>query len=261
LIGSNVIPAVLFYIFLGYIFVSVSHDKLFLIQASPIYAISILSITAVGALSLVYYFKNNKANRLKTFYTFISLSIMFYVLAEISWAWLESLHINPYMNIPDVFYALYFIFGIRACISLFWCRIQLIPKYYKIIPAIITLLGLLSYVLLSLEQYGTTTFWFGFMMMILSASLLGCATLATLTVRKAPKLGLIGSLFGIAFLANSLGDIFYYAAENTGSYVITDWYNIVWAGTPLILIYAMIRHRFLYGEEDAGKTKQKKNKK
>jgi len=261
MIGSNVLPAVLFYIFLGYVLVSISYDEIFLIQAVPIYLISILAITAVGSLSLVYYFKNNKANRLKTFYVFISLSIMSYVLAEISWALLESLHINPYMNIPDIFYALYFIFGIRACISLFWCRIQLIPKYYKAIPAIITLLGLLAYTILSIDQYGTLTFWFGFMMMLFSASLLGCSALATLTVRKAPKLGLIGSLFGIAFLANSLGDIFYYAAENTGSYAITDWYSIVWAGTPLILIYAMIRHRFLYSEEDAGTTKQKKNKK
>lgn len=261
MIGSNVLPAVLFYIFLGYVFVSISYDESFLTQAVPIYIISVLSITAVGALSLVYYFKNNKAKRLTTFYTFISLSIMSYVVAEISWVLIESIQIHPYMNIPDIFYGLYFVFGIRACISLFWCRIQLIPKYYKAIPAIITLLGLLAYSLLSLDQYGTHTFWFGFIMMIFSASLLGCAALATLTVRKAPKLGLIGTLFGIAFLANSLGDIFYYAAENTGSYVITDWYSIVWAGTPLILIYAMIRHRFLYGEEDAGKTKQKKNKK
>lgn len=260
MIGKNILPAIFIYIFLGYMIVNSHYDQTFLIQSVPIYLISILSITTVGSLSLVYYFKNNNAHRLTRFYTYISLSTAFYVLAEISWAWLESLQIHPYMNIPDIFYGLYFIFAVLACITLFWCRINLMSLRYKLIPIPIALLGIGAYVVLSLNEFGTSTFWFGFLMMIFSASLLGTAALATITVRKAPKLGLIGSLFGIAFLANSLADIFYYTAENTGSYGITDWYSIVWAGTPLILIYAMIRHRFLYGEDNAGTTKQKKNK-
>jgi len=169
-----------------------------------------------------------------------------YAIAEMLWGYFDSIGQETYPSLAEIFYVGYFIGAILFCITIFWNRRSIIPLWVKITGITSGVLCIVFYLLFSINHLDSDVFGISTFFMIQSSILLTTSLIAVLFTLKSKHLKKIWIIFGIVFTANSIADIFYYSGENAGHYLYTDWTNIVWFSTILLLFYGLYTHRYLY---------------
>jgi hypothetical protein len=238
------IMGVLVFIFLLDIFALYSFDEDLWLY-SQISIVAVLAITTSLMIVLVLHYWN-KSKEFATAYIFLTLSLASYTIAELLWGYFDSIGSETYPSLADLFYGLYFVNAILFCITFIWNKRCCMPFYIKITGIVIGTITFSLYLGLSANYLDYDTFVTGTIMMALSSILMGVAVTAALIILKNPKLRIVWIMYGIAFVGNSIADIFYYSTENMGVYQYTDWTNIMWFGTILLIFYGGFIHNYLY---------------
>lgn len=240
------IIGVICYVFVMYAFVTRTFDESFLIAFTPIMLISALAITTSLTLNLVFHYRT-KSRRFTTSYVFLSIAFAGYTIAEILYGVFDITGIDPYPStIVEPFYGVYFVASSMFCLTLFWCRKELIQRRMVIVSILAAVAFFATYLILSLEYVDSEYFATSTIMMIMSSALLGSSTLTTITLWKAPQLRKVWMIIGIALFCNGIADISYYSNINNDHFLYSDVSNIIWFGTALMIFYAAYKHRFLY---------------
>ncbi len=238
--------SVLVYFFVLFVFVvydGVSEQTGEIITISFVSAIGIS--TSLIFVTMKHY--KTKSERFSKSYLYLGIGFIGYVLAELLYGIFDSAGILPFPSPVDIFYGIYFVGSILFCLTIFWCRKNVIPHRVIITSIASSCAVFVLYVILSINYSNSfETFWACTVMMGLSSVLLGSAVLATITTLKAPKLRRVWVIFGIALVFNSIADILYYAGENTGEYAYTDISTLIWFGSILMVFFAVYKHRYLY---------------
>ncbi len=235
---------VLIFVACGYIFGTYTFDN-----DLPLFVqltlVSALAIVASLVVNLIFYYRK-KSKKFTISYIFLAVSISSYTIAEILWGYFESVGYETYPSVAEIFYVLYFVGAILFCVKIFWNNNCLMPKYIPLAGIGSAVACMVVYLLLSLYHVESEVFWVSTGMMILSSTLVGAGVTTTLFLLKSKDLKKIWIVIGMAFIANSIADIFYYTGENAGHYQYTDPVNIVWFSTILLLFWGLYNHRYLY---------------
>jgi len=238
------LACILIFFFLTYIFGTYTFDTdlwLFVQMA----LISALVITTSLIINLILHYRT-KSREFTISYIFLAVSIGSYAVAEILWGYFDSVGIDTYPSIAEIFYISYFINGILFCITFIWDKKHCIPLYIKAVGILFAVIIFSSYLILSQNNLTSEVFGISTFMMGLSSILIGSAVTASLIISKNPKLKKVWIMYGVAFVGNSIVDIFYYSGENAGMFQYTDWANIMWFGTILLIFYGGFMHNYLY---------------
>jgi len=111
--------------------------------------------------------------------------------------------------------------------------------------SLITVIGILSYVILSGDDLYSSSSILGLTFVILTSLLIGVSTI-TLFLLRDTDIHKIWMIIVFSFFLGAIGDIFYYADENTNNWSMGDFVNIIWFVSYLILIYALIGQRSIF---------------
>jgi len=229
----------LVYIFGTYVFV----EELYLfVQISLVAAIAITTSLIINI--ILYYRKKSK--NFTVSYIFLAISMGSYAIAEILWGYFDSIDQETYPSLAEIFYVGYFVGAILFCVTVFWKRRSFIPLWIKITGITSGILCTVFYLLLSINYLDSQVFGISTFFIIQSSILLTTSLITVLFTLKSKHLKKIWIIFGSVFTVNSIADIFYYSGENAGHYLYTDWTNIVWFSTILLLFYGLYTHRYLY---------------
>lgn len=204
-----------------------------------------LAITTSLIVNIIFFYRK-KSKTFTISYIFLAISMSSYGIAEILWGYFDSIGYETYPSIADIFYVNNFIFAILFCITIIWKWRSFIPLWIKIVGITGGVISVITYLLLSINYMDSDVFLIGTLLMILSAALVSSSLITVLFVYKSTHLKKIWILFSVAFFANCIADICYYANENAGNYSYTDWTNIIWFSTILLLFYGLYTHRYLY---------------
>lgn len=207
--------------------------------------VSTLTITTSLIINLIFYYRR-KSQKFTISYIFLGLSITSWGIAEVLWAHFEHIGSTTYPSTADLFYALNFVFAILFCMTLIWSWRKSILPQYKIIGILSGLSLIVTYVILSANNLQSDTFVLGGIMTMLSAGLVVSSVITMLFVYKSIHLKQIWVLFSVVFLVNCIADVSYYSSENAGLFAYTDWTNLVWFGSTILLFYALYTHRYTY---------------
>jgi len=213
------------------------HDDVYaMIYVSPIIICIIIS------LSLSHHYK--KSHNFSMGFLFFGLSMLSLLMAEIMWVVMPYFEIRQYESYPDIFYLGY------ATLSLIfpWYILKHVGIHLNVIQyltiSLITIFGILSYVILSNGEYGFS-FNLGLVFAILTSGLLGISVV-TLIVMKNTKIFRVWTIIVFSVFIGAISDIWYYASENTGDWSAGDHTNIVWFASYLIMIFALYEQRYSY---------------
>lgn len=212
-------------------------DVFGIIYMTPIIVISIMSFS----LARVY----RKIPAFFYGYLLLGLSFASHVAAEVSWLLMDYLNLENYQSYPDIFYVAFSLFLLLHP----W----VIMKHFKIKPKRISyvllitciIVGNLVYVGLSWDHMDADSFLYGLAFVTMTNTVLGSVVVAIITL-KGTKIFKVWILICIALVINTISDIYYYASENFSDWSQGDWVNITWFITYILLIYALIEHRYKY---------------
>jgi len=254
---ENIVILSLFGMFFGIIvlfYADYVHEDVYaMIYASPIIVCVVIS------LSLSYHYKKSRDFSLA--FLFFGLSMLSLLIAEIMWVIMPYFEIPQYESYPDIFYLGY------AVLSLIFPWFVL--RHYKIclniihylIILLITIVGILTYVELSNNNdLHSSSFSLGLVFAVLTSFLTGISTIM-LFVLKNTKIFRVWMIIAFSLFISALSDIWYYASENTEDWSGSDFTNIVWFASYLIMIYALgeQRHSYVIIKKSFKQVKEKKS--
>ena len=251
------ILGVVTYVFCMYTFSVFVFDEDFLIYFTPLMLVSALAITTSLIVNLIFHY-HGKSQRFSRAYTYLAIGFAAYTIAELLYGLFDIHGMEPYPSLVEPFYMVYFAGSILFCIALWWCRRNLIPKYLLGVSAAVGVICFAAYMLLSMNATAVTAaenadyHLVSNIMMVFSSVLVGAATLTSITLWKAPQLKNVWLVIGVALFLNAIADIFYYSNINYGHFLYSDFSNIIWFGTVLMIFFALYKHRFLYMGEKHG---------
>lgn len=202
-----------------------------------------IAICAVMAFTLSVKYK--KVPKFCLGHIFLGISMTFFVLAEISWIIFSHLNLDQYPSLIDIFYSLYFLFAILHPISVlkfFQSKPQ--KKHYALVGGIVGL-SLLLYVVFTPALEGFETWIVGIHFIAMSSTLLGVAIVATILLNKRQVFP-FWIVLAISFFINCLADLHYYSSENWSEWQITDFVNVMWFTSNMVMVYALLQHRRMY---------------
>jgi len=200
-------------------------------------------ICIVMSLSLYIHYK--KSHNFSLAFLFLGLSTLSLLIAEILWILMPYLGISQYESYPDIFYFGYNIFSLVFP----W----FILKHYKIcfnafhyiIILLITISGVFIYIILSNSELESSSFVLGLLFVSLTSILIGIS-IVTMTTLKNTKIFRVWIIIMFSFFISGISDIWYYASENVGDWEPSNWVNIVWFVSYLIIIFALGQQRHSY---------------
>ena len=239
---ENIMILVLFGILFGIIvffYADDTPDDVYgMIYISPIIVCIVLSFSL---------FKHYKKTRSFSYgFFFVGLSHLSLLVAELLWLVMPYLGMTQYESYPDIFYL-----GYAVCSLVFpW----FILRHYKIrlsliqylLILLITIIGISSYITLSYGMWDySPSFGLGFVFAVLTSALAG-VSIVTMFALKNTKMFLVWKLIVFSFFMTTIADIWYYASENTVDWSPSDWTNIVWFASYLIMIFALCEQNYSY---------------
>jgi len=248
----------LVFVFAVYIFGTYTFDEDLWIFV-PIILIPTLIIIISLIVVLIFYFKE-KSKDITISYIFLACAMVFYVIAEILWVYFESINIDPYPSLADLFYVGYFVSSILFCSKIIWKYFKFISIWTKIGGGIVGVCAILLYLIFSVDHFDSEMFQLGTFFTVLSSILLSVGVIVSFTMLKSTRLRDVWLIFGIMFCIDSVADVFYYASENTSSYLYTNWVNIAWFGGGLVVILWIIYSQVLYKPTTLRKARLNKKK-
>lgn len=214
-----------------------TEDVFGIIYMTPIIVISIMSFSLAKVYRKITAF----------FYGFLLLGLSFasHVAAEIIWLLMDHLNLEGYQSYPDIFYVAFNLFLLLHP----W----VIMKHFKIKPKIISyvllviciIVGNSIYIVISWDYMYVDSFLYGLAFVTITNTVLGSAVVAIITL-KGTKIFKVWIIICIALIINTISDIYYYASENFSDWTQGDWVNITWFITYVLLIFALIEHRYKY---------------
>ena len=176
-------------------------------------------------------------------YNMLAIAFLSMLFAEITYFVYEQfLDLEPYPSIADVFFfvfypmiILYLIINIRF----------FAPKFSKLGALTITgipLIATLTYLSLTLEDFGSFDFFYGIIFVSAASITLGLAIYAASIFRG----GLVGTAWFVLVLGitiNLIGDVWYYYVEVVESYSLGHPVNLCWYSAYLLILYALYKHK------------------
>jgi len=253
---ENIVILSLFGMFFGIIvlfYADYVHEDVYaMIYASPIIVCVVIS------LSLSYHYK--KSRNFSLGFLFFGMSMLLLLIAEVMWVVMPYFEIPQYESYPDIFYLGY------ATLSLIFPWFVL--KHYQIrlniihylVILLITIVGILAYVELSNGDLHSSSFNLGLVFAVLTSFLTGISIIMLFVLRNT-KIFRVWMLIAFSLFISAIADIWYYASENTEDWSASDFTNIVWFVSYLIMIYALGEQRHSYVITEKKSFKQVKEKK
>jgi len=176
-------------------------------------------------------------------YNMLAIAFLFMLFAEITYFVYEQfLDLEPYPSIADVFFfAFYPMIILYLIINLRFFA----PKFSKL--GILTVTGIpliatLTYLNLTLEDFGSFDFFYGIIFVAAASVTLGLAIYAASIFRG----GLVGTAWLVLVLGitiNLIGDVWYYYIEVIESYSLGHPVNLCWYSAYLLILYALYKHK------------------
>jgi len=180
------------------------------------------------------------------------LAMLSLLIAEITWVVMPYFEMSQYESYPDIFYMTYAMLSlVFPCFVLKHYKIRLNTIQYLTI-LLITILGILAYVGLSIDGMYYSSFNLGLAFTVLTSLFLGIGTVTLLSIRNT-KIFRVWMIIVFSVLIGAVSDIWYYASENTENWAPNDWTNVVWFVSYLVMIFALSEQRHSYV------TKEKKH--
>lgn len=214
-----------------------NEDVFALIYTTPIIVIAIMSLSLSKKYRKIAHFCYG--------HLVLGLAFVSEIFAELTWRLMDYMNMPQYESYPDIFYVIYGLFLIAHP----W----IIMRHFKVKPskmawllfALCMVVGVGLYYFISFDYLDSDSFMFGLGFIILTNTLLGSVIVAMLTLRGT-EIFKVWVLLGIAFFINAAADIYYYASENFSDWQQSDFVNIVWFTGYIIIIYALLEHRYKY---------------
>lgn len=176
-------------------------------------------------------------------YNMLAIAFLFMLFAEITYFVYEQfLDLEPYPSIADVFF---FVFYPMIILYLIINLRFFAPKFSKF--GILTITGIpiiatLTYLSLTLEDFGSFDFFYGIIFVSAASITLGLAIYAASIFRG----GLVGTAWLVLVLGitiNLIGDVWYYYIEVIESYSLGHPVNLCWYSAYLLILYALYKHK------------------
>jgi len=228
------------------------HDDVYgMIYMSPIILCIVLSF------SLFRRYK--KTRNFSLGFLFVGLANLSLLIAEFLWLLMSYLEIKQYESYPDIFYigyaisSLVFPWFILKHYKIHFTRMSFTIKKQKIhlisiqhlTILLITIIGVLFYVILSYDVMESPSFALGLTFVSLSSMLVGISIITMITLKNT-NIFTVWIIITFSFFISGITDIWYYANENTTGWNANSWTNIVWFVSYLILIFALNKQNYLY---------------
>lgn len=176
-------------------------------------------------------------------YNMLAIAFISMLFAEITYFIYEQvLDLEPYPSIADVFFftfypmiILYLIINLRFFAPKF-------SKFGVLVVIGIPLISTLTYLSLTLEDFGSFDFFYGIIFVSAASITLGLAIYAASIFRG----GLVGTAWFVLVLGitiNLIGDVWYYYVEVVESYSLGHPVNLCWYSAYLLILYALYKHK------------------
>lgn len=238
---ENIVILSLFGIFFGIIVLFYSdhiHDDVYaMIYTSPIIVCVVISVSL--------FCRYNKSHNFSFGFLFLGLAMLSLLVAEIMWILMPYLEIPQYESYPDIFYLGYAVLSlVFPYFILKHYKIQLNVTHYLTI-LLITIMGILSYIVLSIDNTNSFSFSLGLVFVVLTSLLTGISVVTLITLRNT-KIFKVWMIIVFSFFISAIADIWYYVSENTQDWSASDVVNIVWFVSYLIMIFALGEQRYSY---------------
>jgi len=253
---ENMIMLSLFGIIFGlivFLYADSVHDNVYaMIYTSPII------VCVVIALSLFCRYK--KSHNFSLAFLFLGLAMLSLLIAEVIWIIMPYLEISQYESYPDIFYLGYAILSLSFPLFILkYYKIHLNTIHYLLIM-FVTIIGVLTYIGLSNNDSYSFSFGLGLVFVVLTSLLTGISII-TLFVLKNTKIFRVWMIIVSSFCINMIADIWYYSSENTENWLASDFTNIIWFASYLVMIFALSEQRYSYVTTEKKSFKQVKDKK
>lgn len=212
------------------------------------YIFSMMMVVPLAIASYLSFYLSRKYKKVPKFclgHILLGLSMAFYVMAEVSWIVFGEFGMDQYPSFVDVLYTLYMLFALLHPISIlrfFGARLKKI--HYGIISGTV-IITLIIYTLYAEPLEGIETWLMGFHFVGIASTTLGVILVTTILLKNRQVFP-FWVLIGIAFVVNILSDLHYYSAENWSDWQQSDWVNVLWFTSTMIIIYALLQHRRMY---------------
>jgi len=238
ILGIIIGAAIIFQVILLSIPESISKDYL-------IYVVSIINPLAASIASFIIAKRYWGTGVFGKAYTSLGFGYLMISFAEITYLIYEQfLELDPYPSIADVFFfAFYPLILIHLILNLKFFKTNF-GMLDKILLSVISISIISTYVVLSFNELGETSFdfYYGTIFAIVSALTLAFACVGALTFREG-AIGKAWFLLVIGILAATIGDIWYYYLEVFGGYSLVHPVNLFWYTSYWIVVYALMKHK------------------
>jgi len=212
-------------------------DVYAMIYMTPMFIVAIMSLSLARRYRKIAHFYYG--------HIVLGIGITFMILAEITWRLMDYWNLPQYQSFPDIFYLAY---GVTLIFHP-W----IIMRHFKVKPkkiawlifAVCVVGGNGIYTVISIDYLDADSFYFGLGFATLTNILLGSTVIAIITLHGT-KIFRVWILLGVAFFINAAADLYYYSSENFSDWHQGDLVNIAWFIGDIVLIYALMEHRYKY---------------
>lgn len=175
----------------------------------------------------------------------LCIAMIFFVIAETIWIVLAYFGTYPYPSPADVAYGLYFGFLIlypTLILKFFETKPKI--EHHAVVAATVAVC-LTLYMVFTPQSEGFWVWLNGLIFIAMSSTLLGVTVMTTLLLRNRQVFA-FWIILGVAFLINCLADLHYYSSENWSDWEVSDFVNIMWFISSIMVIYALLQHKRMY---------------